>query len=204
VQISQANIGIFSSLAVKRVLQDPVTPGREVEIWRMTDDGIQVTRSAAPLYREVSIDGWTISVSDHVIRSIMTARTAAGKCETGGILVGAWDRVRECAYIVDNFPPPPDSVATSTGFVRGEEGVFKTLETVEARTATNLTYIGEWHTHPPGYSSRPSADDRILLRWISDVLLFSDVPPLMLIAGHDGLRVLVGSNKQSALLSTSC
>jgi hypothetical protein len=201
VRISQAQVGTFASLAVKRVLQDQPTPERAIEIWRMSDDRIAAIRSAAPSCREITIDGWAISISEDVVRTIMAARTAAGSCETGGILVGVWDRVRERAYIVGNYPPPPDSVANSTSFVRGDEGVFRTLHTVETRTATNLTYIGEWHTHPAGYSSRPSADDGILLRWIGDVLLFLDVPPLMLIAGHDGLRVLMGLNGQSVLLT---
>jgi hypothetical protein len=201
VRISQAQVGTFASLAAKRVLQDQPTTRNAIEIWRMSDDGITVIRSAAPSYREITIDGWAISISEDVVRSIIAARTNAGSCETGGILVGVWDRIRERAYIVGNYPPPPDSVASSTAFVRGEEGVFRTLHTVEAHTATNLTYIGEWHTHPAGYSSCPSADDGILLRWIGDVLLFSDVPPLMLIAGHDGLRVLMGLNEKSVLLA---
>jgi hypothetical protein len=203
VRISQAQVGTFASLAVKRVLQDQSAPEHAIEIWRMSDDGIAVIRSAAPSYREITIDGWSISISEDVVRSIITARIAAGSCETGGILVGVWDRIRERAYIVGNYPPPPDSMASSTGFVRGEDGVFRTLHTVETHTATNLTYIGEWHTHPANYSSNPSRDDGVLLRWIHDVLLFLDVPPLMLIAGHDGLRVLMGLNGQSVLLTAN-
>jgi hypothetical protein len=201
VRISQAQVGTFASLAVKRVFQDQLTSEHAVEIWRMSEDGIAVVRLGAPLYREITIDGWTVSISEDVVRSITGARAAAGSCETGGVLVGVWDRIRERAYIVGNYPPPPDSVATSTGFVRGEDGVFQTILTVETHTAANLTYVGEWHTHPAGYSSRPSADDGILLRWISDVLLFLDVPPLMLIAGHDGLRVLMGLNREAVLLT---
>jgi hypothetical protein len=200
VKISQAHVGLFASLAAKRVLQDPPAPEPEhaVEIWRLTDDGIQVVRSAAPSYREVTIDGWAISISEDVIRNIAAARAAAGACETGGVLVGVWDRVRARGYIVGNYPPPPDSVASATGFVRGEEGVFRTLDVVEAHTAANLTYVGEWHTHPAGHSSKPSADDGVLLRWIGDVLVFLDVPPLMLIAGRDGLRLLMGLNRHEA------
>jgi hypothetical protein len=201
VKISLAHVGLFASLAVKRVLQDPPAPERAVEIWRLTDNGVQVGRSAAPSYREVTIDGWAISISEDVIRNITGARAAAGACETGGILVGVWDRVRARAYIVGNYPPPPDSVASATGFVRGEEGVLRTLDAVEARTAANLTYIGEWHTHPPGHSSKPSVDDGVLLRWIGDVLMFLDVPPLMLIAGQDGLRLLMGLNSRTILLA---
>ena len=79
-------------------------------------------------------------------------------------------------------------------------GVYQTLKSVEQRTAQNLTYVGEWHTHPPGYTSRPSHDDRTLLRWIEDVLVFLDVPPLMMIAGRDGLRLLLGESGEEYLL----
>ena len=92
-----------------------------------------------------------------------------------------------------HYDPPPDSVHSPTGFIRGSVGVYQTLKSVELRTAQNLTYVGEWHTHPPGYTSRPSSDDRTLLRWIEEVLVFLDVPPLMMIAGRDGLRLLLGT-----------
>jgi hypothetical protein len=202
-RISQALVGMFASLAVKRVLQDKPTPECAVEIWRMTNAGIQAVCSAAPSYRDITVGEWKLSISEDVVRSVMAAHIATGPYETGGILAGGWDRMRKRVYVVGNFPPPPDSVASSTGFVRGNEGVFRTLDTVEARTAANLTYIGEWHTHPPGCSSRPSADDGVLLRWIGDVLLFLDVPPVMLIADHGGLRVLMGSNGRSVLLAPS-
>jgi hypothetical protein len=81
-----------------------------------------------------------------------------------------------------------------------DTGVYQTLETVQRRTAGNLTYIGEWHTHPPGHRSLPSADDRVLLRWIGKVLVYSDVPALMLIAGEDGTRVVMGPGGASVLL----
>ena len=52
-----------------------------------------------------------------------------------------------------------------------------------------MTYIGEWHTHPSGYTSKPSSDDHYLLRWVHDALQWSDAPALILIAGEDGFRV---------------
>jgi muramidase (phage lysozyme) len=84
--------------------------------------------------------------------------------------------------------------------VRGAAGIHQTLETVQRRTAGNLTYIGEWHTHPAGCQSQPSAQDRILLRWIGDILGYSDVPALMLIAGEDGIRLVMGPDGASVLL----
>jgi len=71
---------------------------------------------------------------------------------------------------------------------------------VERLTAGNLTYIGEWHTHPVGHGSQPSMDDRTLLRWIGDVLVFSDVAPLMLVAGADGVRAVMGHDDTTCLI----
>ena len=49
-----------------------------------------MTRSPAPSFREVILDGWTASISEEVIQKISAARLDAGPLETGGMLVGAW------------------------------------------------------------------------------------------------------------------
>ncbi len=199
--LPQTNIGILSSIAAKRVLLDTVPDEGSIEIWRLFETGTTVSRKAADSFREVVVGGWTVAISERVIEGIIKARKSADALETGGILVGAWDRVRRRAYVVGHYDPPPDSVHSSTGFIRGSVGVYQALKSVEQRTAQNLTYVGEWHTHPPGYTSRPSGDDRTLLRWIEDVLVFLDVPPLMMIAGRDGLRLLVETTAEECLLA---
>jgi hypothetical protein len=198
--LPQTNIGILSSVAAKRVLLDAAQDEASIEIWRLFETGTTVARKAADSFREVAVGGWTVAVSERVIEGIVAARKTAGALETGGILVGSWDRVRRRAYIVGHYDPPPDSVHSSTGFIRGSVGVYQTLKSVEQRTAQNLTYVGEWHTHPPGYASLPSGDDRTLLRWSEEVLVFLDVPPLMMIAGRDGLRLLLGTTGVECLL----
>ena len=198
--LPQTNIGILASVAAKRVLLDAPQVEGSIEIWRLFEAGTTVTRKTADKFRQVVIGGWTVAVSEEVIEGIVQARRAVGASETGGILVGSWDRVRRRAYIVGHYDPPPDSIHSPTGFIRGFVGVYQTLKSVELRTAQNLTYIGEWHTHPPGYTSRPSADDHTLLRWIQEVLVFLDVPPLMMIAGRDGLRLVLGTTDEECLL----
>jgi hypothetical protein len=198
--LPQTNIGILSSVAAKRVLLDATQDHASIEVWKLFETGTTVSRKIPDSFREVAIGDWTVAISERVIEGIAAARITAGAMETGGILVGSWDRVRRRAYIVGHYDPPPDSVHSPTGFIRGSVGVYQTLKSVEQRTAQNLTYVGEWHTHPPGYTSRPSHDDRTLLRWIEDVLVFLDVPPLMMIAGRDGLRLLLGESGEEYLL----
>jgi proteasome lid subunit RPN8/RPN11 len=51
-----------------------------------------------------------------------------------------------------------------------------------------LEYVGEWHSHPDGFSTRPSCDDRNVFRWIEDHLATDGLPPIMLIAGDSDFR----------------
>lgn len=202
-RLPQADVGLFACIAAKRLFLDSEPQESAIEVWRGSERGVAVTRAAAVPFREALLEGWTVSVSDQVLQGIRDARRQAGRVETGGILVGTWDRPRKRAYVVGHYDPPPDSTFDPTGFVRGAVGVYRTLEAVEASTAGNLTYIGEWHTHPPGHGSRPSSEDRVLLRWIGDVLAFSDVQPLMAIAGDDGVRIVMGTPDRSTLFDGS-
>lgn len=198
-QVPQSRVAIFAGLAVRSLLERDLADEGLIEIWRLDADGVAVNRWPADAYRQIEVEGWTVLIREAVVRDIEAARAAAGDRETGGILVGSWDRRKRRAYIVGHYDPPPDSQHSATGFVRGMVGVYQAVEQVEDATALNLTYVGEWHTHPPRHSSRPSQDDANLLKWIGDVVSFSDAPPLMAIAGDDGLRVVVGKIASSAI-----
>jgi len=49
-----------------------------------------------------------------------------------------------------------DSTEEQTGFVRGSHLLSEALLGIEQITAKQLTYVGEWHSHPTGASVRPS------------------------------------------------
>lgn len=198
-RVAQSRVAMFAAAAARSVIEEDMPEQGGFEIWRLGPDGINAQRWPGDRYRHLEVDGWTVLVREEVIAAIDGARAAAGENETGGILVGAWDRQRRRAYIVGHYDPPPDSQHSPTGFVRGMVGVYQTVQEVEDATAMNLSYIGEWHSHPPRHDSRPSEDDGRLLRWIGDVLAFSDVPPLMGICGDDGFRVIVGRIEASAI-----
>lgn len=198
-QVPQSSVSTFAGLAVRTLLEQELGDAGLIEVWCLHENGVSVNRWAGESYRRVDIDDWTVLVRESVIADIEAAREAAAGSETGGILVGAWDRQRRKAYIVGHYDPPPDSQHSATGFVRGMVGVYQSVQVVEDATAFNLSYVGEWHTHPEQHSSRPSQDDADLLRWIGNVLEFSDVPPLMAICGDDGFRVILGRVAASAI-----
>lgn len=191
-QIPQTAVSAFASIAAEVLCETEWPEPGQISIWRTRGVFDEVKRHcyAGETYLEVPLGDWKVVVRRRVLELLEEARVSAGRLETGGIVVGTWDRERKIVYIVGSFDPPPDSHHQPSGFVRGAVGVFKTIEEVETRTAANLTYIGEWHSHPPGSSSRPSADDGILLRWIGDALKWSDAPACMLIAAEEGVRLI--------------
>jgi hypothetical protein len=55
-----------------------------------------------------------------------------------------------------------------------------------------IRYVGEWHSHPRGSSTWPSATDLEQLRRLAEELESDGVPALMAIAGDDSqLTVLL-------------
>lgn len=189
-KIPQTKISVAASQAVESIFTGtPPSASGSIEIFQKTSGGSKRFSWGGSTYEEVEIDGWKIAVSVNVLNGIRDARDAADKLETGGILVGAWDRSLRKGWIVAHQDPPPDSEHSPTSFVRGSVGVYRSLRAIERATAANLGYVGEWHTHPPGHSSQASSEDALLMRWIGNDVQYNDVPALMMIGGDNELRI---------------
>jgi integrative and conjugative element protein (TIGR02256 family) len=103
--------------------------------------------------------------------------------ETGGVLIGAFDMQYKMVYVLDALRAPPDSTEEPTGFIRGSHGLTEAVESIEQITAGQLTYVGEWHSHPTGHTVRPSKFDRCLLKWLTERMATAGFPAVMLIVG---------------------
>lgn len=196
-QIPQTRILPLAALATEALCDRLWPSDGRIVIWRSSEAGIARLAFPGETYASGQLRDWTVLVRKALLVDVKAAREKAGSVETGGILAGTWDRDRKIVYVAGHFDPPPDSKHEPTGFVRGMVGVYRTITEVENSTVGNLTYIGEWHTHPSGHISQPSSDDRKLLRWVHGALQWSDAPALILIAGDDGFRiVLLDDGKQ--------
>lgn len=192
VVMPNTQVSALAGIAALRLFQSPLSDDAEMMLWRLNPSSGAVTAYAQKVspFRSAKSAEWTVLVNSDVLSRIESARASAGELETGGVLVGHWDRQRKIMYVVGCYDPPPDSIHISTGFVRGSVGVFKTIEELERGTVGNLTYIGEWHTHPPRSASYPSSDDANVLRWTFEALQWSDAPGLIAICGEDGHRLI--------------
>lgn len=189
-KISQSRISAAAAEAVESIFAGNAKQvPSSIEVYQKTSVGTKRFAWLGSPYEEIELDGWQIAISKNVLDGIRNARLAAGQLETGGILVGAWDRSLRKGWIVAHQDPPPDSEHSHTGFVRGSVGVYRSLAAIEQATAANLGYVGEWHTHPPGHTSLASSDDALLMRWIGNEVQYNDVPALMMIGGENEIGV---------------
>jgi integrative and conjugative element protein (TIGR02256 family) len=114
--------------------------------------------------------------------------------ETGGALLGCWDLSRHLLYVVDVTGAPEDSIERATAFIRGSKDLPRWIAETSRLTGGSIEYVGEWHSHPDGYPTSPSNDDRNVFHWIEKHLSIDGLPPAMLIVGETELRWLTTEN----------
>ena len=183
VRVPETQVSLLSGLMTGRWLKDRGSETGSISLWQGAQafEGIGYSRVKVPKFGEVSVGEWTVKISSQLTDLANALRDKAAPKETGGIVAGSWDRLRKVVYLVGIYDAPPNSIHSETGFERGSVGVFRTIQELEQSTLGNLTYVGEWHSHPPGIASAPSADDRNLLRWIGGILGDAEAPSVMLI-----------------------
>lgn len=140
--------------------------------------------------RRIPLDDLDVFIDDGVEQQLRELRRRSFPNETGGVLLGYYDFNIKAVVIVAGLPAPPDSKASRDSFERGIAGLAEAVKDASVRTAGMVSYIGEWHSHPPGHSASPSGHD--LMQLIQLALGMSDdgLPAVQLIVGEHDLQVL--------------
>lgn len=168
--------------AYRRVVREDADP--RIVIWRAHEDGTVSSVTVDPSgHEEFDVGEWTISVSQRLLKNMREQRSGRQPNETGGVLIGAFDTERRRVYVVHHIPSPPDSEEWPTAYRRGIEGLQEQLSDIDRRTAGQLEYVGEWHSHPDGASTQASDDDIVLFEWLSGHRQMDGLPAVMAIAG---------------------
>lgn len=186
--LSQEDVALHSAIGARAVRTVTSQPDQAfIRIWRASDD-MQVQAFDIPISPTIELAippaGWTLCTDQHVMDKVRAIRAAKFPNETGGVLIGTVDSERKIVYVVDCLPSPKDSIETPGSYVRGTEGLEACIQFVRQATGGEVDYIGEWHSHPKGYSPRPSNDDRVLFKWIEGYVSADEHPSVMLIVGE--------------------
>ena len=187
VRISQELIAQHAAIGTRALRAVAELNAAIIRIWQTKMDTGEVSvheiRAEAPLiYR---LNGWTIVLDEGFCRRLALLRSEKLPRETGGVLLGSFDLEARVVYVVDTIATPADSDEQPTWFIRGSEGLPHDVASAIERTAEQLEYVGEWHSHPHGYSCHPSVYDAKLFAWLTDHMDILSLPAVMLIVGDE-------------------
>lgn len=188
----QENTAIFAGIASNAIKQINCQCNASISIWNWKDLSLTRYEECGEVFQEVTYNGWMIKISPSLIERLYSQRKHRLPNETGGVLVGAYDFSHSICYIVDAVFSPSDSQEYPHAYIRGSNGLYEKICAIENATVGNLTYIGEWHSHPT-CSTIPSHDDKMLLQAIADYSFTQGTPGCMMIVGEDNYSIYLES-----------
>jgi hypothetical protein len=174
-----------ASRILKKIVNEP---SAGIYIWRTNDfdQSVSYNKYEPAQTMDFNDGGWSVRTDKYLIGKLLKERSIKLPNETGGVLIGYFDTQRKIVYVVDSISSPSDSKEGPTFYERGCMKLEKALEEIKVITADQIAYVGEWHSHPSGYSCNPSKDDKNLFDWLRQKIEFDGLPPVMLIIGDNG------------------
>jgi len=186
--LSNELVQLHSSILARQVRLSSSVPVAKIRIWIADDVTSEVRAVDVPVQEPIrqKLGAWTVVSHAAISVKLNSLRAEKLPAETGGVILGYIDHPLKRIFVVDVLPAPSDSEGTPTGFVRGVDGLAGAIRAVGERTAGIVGYLGEWHSHPPLHTPRPSGDDINLLAHCATVLARDGLPALMIIVGRAG------------------
>ena len=189
-RISQDNVSLSAALCCKAMKLHTGNTNGEIIIWTHATDSVEKESFTADKWIICEYDGWKVELSLSLLSEMQADRRNALPNETGGVLIGAYDIARKRIYVVYQVRAPEDSISSPTSFIRGCANLPERLKYIQETTLDNLTYIGEWHSHPSSNTQR-STDDIKLHEAIVDYNRENCLPGCMMILGTDNFSIFI-------------
>jgi hypothetical protein len=186
-RIPQDLVALHGGIGSRAIRSALASDNAQISVWR-ADQHLavrQTTIDVSPVTHHRFAD-WTVQFDGQFIGRLHEARQSKLPNETGGVLIGSIDMERRFVYLVDTIPSPPDSQEWPTLYIRGARGLKPQVEQIVAATDGALHYVGEWHSHPKGYTTAPSTDDMQVFSWLTELMDRDGFPALMMIVGDVG------------------
>lgn len=196
-RIPMSSIQVLSGLIAAGIASGVRTPDAAVKIWTMNEDGVRITPVSGAM-TTMTANGWSVVLPAALKDELRERRLTALPSETGGSLMGMFDFERRRVDVVGALPPPSDSIGTPSSFTRGVSRLRTAIEAAAARTGNQIRYIGEWHSHPVGRSSRPSGTDIEQIRQLNDAMELDGLPAVSLIIAEDDMSLLIAGTRRLA------
>ncbi|MBN3083139.1 Mov34/MPN/PAD-1 family protein [Pectobacterium polaris] len=193
VRMSNESIHVHAGILSRQLRQTVLRKEARLCIWSSDEDSGAVSAHEIPLFPVISTrkGQWIVKVDQGLVNKLREIRMQALPNETGGAILGITDFKNRSIILVDVIPAPPDSVASTTHFVRGQHGQEQALKKARSLTAHVVDYIGEWHSHPPGYSAKASCDDEKLIETLHAKMSAEGLPVTMFIVSENDLNIVV-------------
>lgn len=193
-RVPDDQISLLAAIGARAVRMALIDELAQIKVWKLDPLTFNVSSLAVPVknIERQELGGWTVVIDEALKEKLSKLRAEKLPNETGGVLLGFFDHETRCVYIVDTIPSPPDSEEWPTLYIRGSQMLGEEIERVTKITAGNVEYIGEWHSHPEGYSCRPSTDDVKVFSWLTTHMNDEGQPALMGIVGDEGPTFFLG------------
>ncbi len=193
-QVPQDLVALHASIGARAFRKIADQPGARISIFRADRASLTVSRIDVPASSAVAhkLGAWRLVTDEALLGRVAQIRRERLPRETGGVLLGSIDASRKIIYVVSTLPSPPDSREWPTSYIRGSRGLTEQMERVERVTAGQISYIGEWHSHPEGAGVLPSEDDRRALGYLSELRASDGLPGVFLIVGEAGFGWYLG------------
>lgn len=188
--INYDNVKMLSAIASQQIKRCASCNDAFVGIWHIdeTESTIDRTIPTVQEWETFEVNAIHILLAKDLKEEISSILLSKGNNETGGCLLGCYDKDRKYIYVIYQINEPKDSKCSPCSFVRGCDGLADSIAEVQAKTGNQVCYLGEWHSHPGG-SASPSATDKDQFRVMSERLSLEDVPFVQMIHANNGIYV---------------
>ncbi len=193
--LSNIHVTAHAAMLAGQCQQVSLSSDARISLWTHDHNSGAVAIHTVDVHSErvIETEGFTIYIDEGARQQLFELRRNALPNETGGALLGYYDFTINALVIVCGLSAPKDSVSSASSFDRGFEGLLEDVQEAQRRTAGVVDYIGEWHSHPDGFSVTPSSDDLGQVAYLTKKMAEDGLPAVQIIIGDNELSIILSS-----------